>query len=146
MQFIINAIAWLIDFIVKKNAKTLALLPIKFSALALTTIAVGLYIGAYVALVTFSIKIINKFYDLITQVNNVDFSSSSKAYGISLSDLWNVLIGFLHASGIGDALVSALNLFIVLYFGYYAVVIAKMVGNVYRNVVDMINNSLQMFN
>jgi len=146
MGYIVNAIGWLINFIVNKNAKSLALLPIKFSAFALTGIAITLYVGAYISLVMFSIKIINQFYDLIDKINQASVTSSSSAYGITLSSIWNAFLGFINASGIGEAFLTALNLFFALYFGYYAVVIAKMVGNVYRNVVDMINNALQMFN
>jgi len=145
MSYIVNAIAWLINFIVSKNAKSLALLPVKISALAFTGLAISLYVGAYVGIVTFLINIINKFYDLINNFNSANVGDGS-AYGVSVSSIWNAFLGFLNASGIGQAFVTAVNLFFVLYFGYYAVVIAKMVGNVYRNVVDMINNALQMFN
>ncbi|GAX87354.1 conserved hypothetical protein [Lebetimonas natsushimae] len=144
MQYVITAVGFIVGFIVKFGIQKFAMLPVKFAAVTFTAVAITLYIGSYILFADFIFNIITKFYDLLDSINNLSVGSGN-VYGITLSSIWNAFLGFLNASGVGPAFTNAFNLFLVLYFSYYAVIIAKTVAHVYRNVVDMINNSLQMF-
>ena len=143
MNFIVNAISWIINFFASGKAKSVALLPLKLTVTSLTVIAISLYIGAYLALATFFVTLFNSFHDLITSFNNANVGDG-EAYGITLSSIWNAFLGFLNASGLSTAITTAFSLFFTLYFSYFAVKISRMVANTFMTVSSKLNETIRM--
>lgn len=77
--------------------------------------------------------------DLVAEFNTLGVSVSGVAYGIANSQLVASFWGFVHASGLDDALLTAGSLFISLLATYFAIQAYKIVQYVYKDVVDLIN-------
>jgi len=142
MTYIINAIAWIVDFLLSKKTRFIAFLPLKVAVYSLTSLAVTLYIAAFIAFGAFLLKIVNLLYSLLDQANNVNIGSG-EAYGVTLVSIWHAFIGFMYASGIGEAFMTALNLFLSLLFMLYAVRISITVSRVFMEVSNLLTNSLR---
>jgi len=143
MAYIVSAVAAILGFLVKKFSYKLLTLPIKIAIYSFVVMAISAYVGAYVFLFSFIFSLVNKFYSYIENFNNFDVSSGS-AYGISLSSIWHMFIGFLSASGIGSAFYVAVNLFLSLLFGYMIVKITIQSATVFKNVANLIANTSAM--
>jgi len=137
MTWIINAIAWLVDFFASGKAKSAALFPFKVTVTALTVTAITLYISAYLLLASFFVLLFNKFHNILNSYNNVSFDGS-------LGSIWHTFLAVMNVTGLGSALSSAFALFITLYFTYFAVKISKIIANTSMTISSKLNETLQM--
>ena len=136
MQFIADALAGILAYIIKFFSEKAVTLPIKIAIASLLVIVIGLYVSAFVLFANFIFKLVNTLYNLIQNANGI--SASSSFYGVSVS--LNTVFAFLNASGIGEALYTVLSLYFSLLFGYLAVKIsiisAKAIKETYKMIAD----------
>jgi len=140
MKFILDGIAFIVSWFVKKQASNVIKLPVKIAVVSLETLAITLFISAFILFANFLLKIVNLLYDLINQANTANVGSG-EAYGITLSTIWHMFIGFLSASGLGDAFYISINLFLSLLFSYYAVKISMIISYIFRETAKMLTNT-----
>ena len=137
MQFIVNAVAFVVAFFTKKLAMKYITLPIKILIYSFVIGALTTYILAFITFFNFIFKLVKIFSDFIHNFNTTGFSSSSS----SLIQYWNVFISFLNASGLADAFTTAANLFLYLLFGYISIKLtikfATVVKEVSKTIADM---------
>ena len=128
MKFVIDAVMWIVNWLFSKKARILASLPLKISITTIFVLVGSLYLSSILAFVYFLITLFNALFDLINQANNAGSSvGSGEAYGITLSSLWNVFIGFLNASGLAPAMLTATSLLVTLLSTYFAFALTKMI-------------------
>lgn len=82
--------------------------------------------------------------DLVQEFNTLGIFVSGISYGIANSQLVASFWGFVHASGLDDAILTAGSLFISLLSAYFAIQAYKIVQYVYRDVVSLINTLLAL--
>lgn len=140
MNFLVDAVASILGFFLKREAFNVLTLPIKIAIYTFVGIAITAYISAVIFFFNFLFKLINMFYDYINNFNSLHVSSGS-AYGISLSTIWDMFIGFMSASGLGEAFYTASNLFLSLLFGYVAVKVTLKAGSVIKEVGKLMADS-----
>ena len=145
MAFLVEAIASILGFFLKKATYKLLTLPIKIAIYSFVALAVSAYVGAYVLLFGFIFKVVNDFYSYINNFNNLNVGSGS-AYGLSLSSVWHMFIGFMSASGLGTAFYVSVNLFLTLLFGYLVVKITVQSAKVFKDVANLIANTSSLVN
>jgi len=127
MAWLVNAVAWIVEFLLSRKARFLALLPIKVSITAIFIFVGGLYVSSIFGFVYFLVSIFNSLFSLIKNLNSVSVSDS-EAYGITLSSIWNAFLGFMNASGLADAILSAVALLVSLLSGYFAFAITQVIA------------------
>ena len=140
MTFIVNAIAAILGFFLKKEAFKVLTLPIKIAIYTFLGLAITAYISAFVLFFNFIFKVINMFYTYLNNFNSFNVGSGS-AYGLSLSTIWTMFVGFMSASGLGTAFYVASNLFLTLLFGYLAVKITLKVSEAVKEVAKILSSS-----
>ena len=145
MAFIVDAIATILGFFLKKFTYKILTLPIKIAIYTFVSLAVGVYVGAYIFLFSFIFKLVNDFYSYINNFNSMNVGSGS-AYGLSLSTIWHMFVGFMSASGIGTAFYLSANLFLSLLFGYMVVKVTIQSAKVYKDVANLIANTSALVN
>jgi len=143
MNFLINAVAWIVDFIFSKKSRLLALLPVKLSITTIFILVGSLYLGSILAFVYFLITLFNTLYSLIGDVNKI--SVSGEAYGVNLSDIWNAFLVFLNASGLAPAMLTALSLLISLLTGYFAFSLTKMIAEKIMIFLNGVTDIIRMY-
>ena len=143
MKYIIDAIAFIVGWLLKKKALSLAKLPVKIAISGFVGMSLTLFISAFILFANFLLTLLNDLYDLLNQVNNAS-PADGEAYGISLSTIWNAFLGFMSASGLGHAIYLSLNLFLSLLFSYYAVKIAMLVGFAFKETAKLLTNTATM--
>jgi len=134
MKYLIDAIVWLVGFFSSSKSRFLALFPLKVSISALAIFSITAYISALISLATFLVKLFNILHTLFNSFNNSSSNISGEAYGISLSQLWNVFLGFLSASGLSVAISTSLSLFFLLLFSYLSVKLSLLVANAAKGI------------
>ena len=140
MTFIVNAIAAILGFFLKNATYKALTLPIKIFIYTFLGLAVTAYVSAFVLLFNFILKIVNMIYTYLNSFNSSSIGSGS-AYGLSLSTIWQMFIGFMSASGLGSAFYVASNLFLTLLFGYLAVKITLKTAEVIKEVAKIVASS-----
>ena len=140
MSFIVTAIGSILGFFLKKEAFNVITLPIKIAIYTFVGIALTAYISAFILLFDFVFKIVNLFYKYLNDFNSFNPGSGS-AYGLSLSSIWAMFVGFMSSSGIGTAFYIASNLFLTLLFGYLFVRIVIQSAKVVKEVAKVISQS-----
>ena len=143
MVYIVNAIAWLLSFFTKKGLMTALTLPIKIAIYTFVGVAITAYVGGIVMFFGFILELVNNFYSYINNFNSLNMGSGS-AYGLSLSTIWQMFIGFMSASGLGNAIYISTNLFLTLLFGYLIVKITRQVGEVFKETAKILSSSGSM--
>ena len=140
MTFIVNAIAAILGFFLKNATYKALTLPIKIAIYTFVGIAIVSYISAFVLFFNFIFKIVNMIYTYLNSFNSATVGSGS-AYGLSLSTIWHMFIGFMSASGLGSAFYVASNLFLSLLFGYLVVKITLKTAEVIKEVSKLVAES-----
>jgi len=140
MSFILDVLSFIVAWFVKNEAFKLAKLPIKIAVASLEGLAITLYISAFILFANYLLKIVNLLYDLLDKANNSSVGSGS-AYGITLSSIWYMFIGFLSSSGLADALYISINLYLSLLFSYFAVRVSMIVAEAFKETVKMITDT-----
>ena len=140
MSFIVTAITSILGYFLKNATYKLLTLPIKIAIYGFVAFAVTAYISAYLLFFDFLFKIVNMFYSYINHFNSLNVGSGS-AYGVSLSTIWSVFVGFMSASGLGTAFYVSVNLFITLLFSYLGVKVVISVGRVFKEVAKLVSNT-----
>ena len=82
-------------------------------------------------------------FDWFNNVNNMNLSSNSEAYGVSLNNLLSVAIAFLNASGFGPALLNAFTLGVSLFFSYFSIKISYFLAKKFIEVARYIQESVR---
>lgn len=139
MSFIVTAITSILGFFLKNAAYKALTLPIKIAIYTFVGVAVAAYVSSVILFFNFLFKIVNMFYSYINHFNSLNVGSGS-AYGISLSTIWSVFVGFMSASGLGTAFYISVNLFLSLLFGFIAVKITLKVSNVLKETAKLISD------
>ncbi len=143
MKFILDGIAFIVAWFLKNKALEAAKLPVKVAVFAFVGMSMTLFLSAAILFGNFLLTLLNDFYDLLNQANNASVGSG-EAYGVSLSSIWNAFLGFMSASGIGEALYISINLFLSLLFTYYGIKISFFVANVFKEVSHLLVNTTTM--
>jgi len=144
MTWLINAVAWIVDFLLSRKARFLALLPIKASITTIFILVAGLYISSIFMFVYFLVSVFNTLFDLIHDINNIS-PGDGQAYGITLSSIWNAFLGFMYASGLSDAIMSATALLVTLLSGYFAFAITKVIAEKLMIFISNISDIVRMY-
>ncbi len=140
MTFIVNAIAAILGFFLKNATYKAVTLPIKIAIYTFVGIAVTAYISAFILFFNFIFKVVSMIYTYLNNFNSFNVGSGS-AYGLSLSTIWSMFVGFMSASGLGTAFYVASNLFLSLLFGYLAVKITLKVSEIIKETAKLIADS-----
>lgn len=143
MKYLIDAIAFVISWLLKKKALSLAKLPLKIAVSGFVGLSLTLFISAFILFANFLLTLLNDLYDLLNKVNNAN-PGDGYAYGVSLSSIWHAFLGFMSASGLGEAIYLSLNLFLSLLFTYYGVRIAMLVSFVFKETAKLLTNTATM--
>ncbi|GAB6073823.1 hypothetical protein [Nautilia lithotrophica] len=145
MSWLVNAIAWIVNFFASGKAKSFMLIPFKISVGAIAVFTVTSFIAAIISLATFLVDLFNTFHDLINSFNDISNNiGSGSAYGISLQSIWNVFLGFLSASGLSTAITTSFSLFLTLFFSYMTVKLALIVSNAANNISRKMYETIMM--
>ncbi|NBL00544.1 MAG: hypothetical protein EOM50_21585 [Erysipelotrichia bacterium] len=131
----------IVEWIVKKIGIKAVVIGIQLTAMTLYRIFL---LTAMAFFLNFLFRLWTLLKDLIKQFNELGISVSGVSYGISNSQLVSSFWGFVHASGLDDAIMTAGSLFISLLAGYFAIQAYKIVVFVYRDVVQLINTLLAL--
>lgn len=137
--FIVQYIA----YFVKKFGVSKILIPIQITAL---TLYMAFVLVSVTYFITFVMKFWTKLKDLIHDFNTLGISVSGTSYGIANSQLVTSFWGFVHATGLDDALITSFGLFISLASAYFAIQTYKIVKYAYKELytilVDLIKTTL----
>ncbi len=140
MKFLVEGIAFLIGWLLKNKALSIAKLPVKIAVSGFVGLALTFFISAFILFANFLLQVLNDLYDLLDQVNNAT-PGQGQAYGVSLSSIWHAFLGFMSASGLGHAIYLSLNLFLSLLFTYYGVKIAILVGFAFKETAKLLTQT-----
>ncbi len=144
MTWLINAVAWIVDFLLSRKARFLALLPIKASVTAIFILVAGLYVSSILLFVYFLVSVFNAVFALIKDLNTIH-PADGEVYGITISSVWNAFLGFMNASGLADAIMSASALLVSLLSGYFAFAITKVVAEKLLIFLNSISDMIRMY-
>jgi len=144
MTWLINAVAWIVDFLLSRKARFLALLPIKASVTAIFILVAGLYVSSILLFVYFLVSVFNAVFALIKDLNTIH-PADGEVYGITISSVWNAFLGFMNASGLADAIMSASALLVSLLSGYFAFAITKIVAEKLLIFLNSISDMIRMY-
>lgn len=128
---------------VKKFGVSKILIPLQIASI---TIYIAFILVSVTYFITFLMKFWTKLKDLIHDFNTLGISVSGTSYGIANSQLVTSFWGFVHATGLDDALITSFGLFISLASAYFAIQTYKIVKYAYKELytilVDLIKTTL----
>ena len=84
------------------------------------------------------------FKDLVSQFKTLGYSANGSSYGIANSQLVTSFWGFVHASGLDDAIITSGTLFISLLSVYFAIQSYKLFYTVVRDVYSMASDGSKL--
>lgn len=138
--------AFIVQFLVfftKKVGVSKILIPIQIASL---TIYMAFILVSVTYFITFIMKFWTKLKDLIQDFNTLGISVSGTSYGIANSQLVTSFWGFVHATGLDDAIMTSFGLFISLASAFFAIQTYKIVRYAYKELytilVDLIKTTL----
>lgn len=138
--------AFIVQFLVfftKKVGVSKILIPIQIASL---TIYMAFILVSVTYFITFVMKFWTKLKDLIQDFNTLGISVSGTSYGIANSQLVTSFWGFVHATGLDDAIMTSFGLFISLASAFFAIQTYKIVRYAYKELytilVDLIKTTL----
>ncbi|MDD3324302.1 MAG: hypothetical protein PHN38_04170 [Sulfurospirillaceae bacterium] len=126
----------LLEWLVKKIGIKAVVIGIQITAM---TIYRAFLLVAMAFFLNFLFRFWVIFKDLAEDFNSLGLSVAGVSYGIANSQLVSSFWGFVHASGLDDAILTASSLFISLLAGYFAIQAYRIVAYVYKDVIDLIN-------
>lgn len=138
--------AFIVHFLVfftKKVGVSKILIPIQIASL---TIYMAFILVSVTYFITFIMKFWTKLKDLIQDFNTLGISVSGTSYGIANSQLVTSFWGFIHFTGLDDAIMTSFGLFISLASAFFAIQTYKIVRYAYKELytilVDLIKTTL----
>jgi len=138
--FVTGVILNFLEWLVKRFGISKTVIVIQITVLAAY---VAFLLSAVTFIVLYLFKLWNLFKDLLQQLGNSS-TVSGEAYGITLSTIMNNVWGFMQSSGISDALVISMDLFIGLLSIFFTIQAYKLFIFATDNVVSLINDLLAL--
>lgn len=140
---VIAFLSGILEWITKKFGVSKIVLAVQISVVTLYS---AFIITAVAFFLNFLFRFWTKLKDLIHDFNTLGLSVSGSSYGISNSALVNSFWGFVHESGLDDALMTSFGLFISFASAYFAIQTYKVVryayDKLYTMLSDLIRNTL----
>lgn len=139
LAFLIGIVEWL----TKKFGVSKIVLAVQITVITLYSAFV---ITALTYFIDFLMTLWTLFNQLINDINTFGVSVSGTSYGISNSQIVTSFWGFIHASGLDDAIMTSSGLFIGFLATFFAIQVYKIVRFAYKELytmlVDLIKTTL----
>ena len=140
---VIAFLTGILQWITKKFGVSKIVLAVQISAV---TIYTSFILTAIVFFLNFLFKLWDTFHKLVDDLNSFGVTVAGTSYGISNSQLITSFWGFIHESGLDDAIMTASALFISFASTYFAIQAYKIVRYAYKELyimlADLIRNTL----
>lgn len=133
----------IVQWIAKKFGVSKIVLAVQITAVTMYT---AFLLTAIAFFLNFLFKIWDAFHKLVNDLNSFGLNVSGSSYGIANSQLVTSFWGFVHESGLDDAIMTASALFISFASAYFAIQAYKVVRYAYKELyimlADLIRNTL----